>query len=408
MNNVVLFRQKSAGDVFDEYLEIIKKEIRDKSNDYVLNIPKNEWLDYFTTRFEQTPLTIYPEKITIVSAGKGQRRSEGMWTEYVQETMKLEVLLPYTGTTYLLYLRPSSFTLNSCTAEINSEDGRGTITYAIEITNQNEQEFNSAKQRFIEYVTSNIPGVNKEAEAFNRRIEYEFNLAYEARKQKALSENSFFEKLNIVVNPGTSEVYKVPVLTKKRTPEPKLDEKSSRKYTQMPELDNVTYNDIIGYVNKALKSVEKKPSIYKVKDEEELRDYLLPILENHYETTTVTGETFNKKGKTDILIRSTDGSNVFVAECKYWKGEAGFLETINQLFDRYLTWRDSKTALIIFVTNKEFSKVLTSIQEAVKKHPYFVRQTGAHDESSFSYIFHFPTDKGKHIYTEVMAFHFPE
>ena len=122
----------------------------------------------------------------------------------------------------------------------------------------------------------------------------------------------------------------------------------------------------------------------------------------------MTGETFNKGGKTDILIRYKDGSNLFVAECKYWKGEGVLFETINQLFDRYLTWRDSKVAIIFFVKNKEFSKVLKTLQESIPKHEYFVRENGSNGESSFSYIFHFPTDKGKLVYAEIMAFHFPE
>jgi hypothetical protein len=122
---------------------------------------------------------------------------------------------------------------------------------------------------------------------------------------------------------------------------------------------------------------------------------------------TVTGETFNKGGKTDILLRYVDGTNLFVAECKFWKGEAILQETINQLFNRYLTWRDSKVAIIFFVKNREFSKVLSTIQEGVKKHPYFFRENGFTGESSFSYLFHFPTDKGKYVFTEIMAFHFP-
>jgi hypothetical protein len=73
----------------------------------------------------------------------------------------------------------------------------------------------------------------------------------------------------------------------------------------------------------------------------------------------------NKGGKTDILVKHTDGTNVFVAECKYWKGEGVLHETINQLFDRYLTWRDSKVAIVFFVTIKEFSRVLQTIRASV-------------------------------------------
>lgn len=64
---------------------------------------------------------------------------------------------------------------------------------------------------------------------------------------------------------------------------------------------------------------------------------------------SATGETFNKKGKTDILLRHA-GNNAFVGECKFWKGEKSFLSTIDQLLG-YLTWRDSKTAVIMFVKN---------------------------------------------------------
>jgi hypothetical protein len=407
MNSLPLFRRQIARDVFENYLKLVREEVDKKANEYVLNVNKAEWLDHITDRFKQVPLTIYPEKITQSLAGKGKRTLSQFGREYEVETTKIALSIPYEGTTFLLELCPSSYTLNGCKADVSGY-GAGDITRTIELTSQDEQLFNAEKRQFIDYLNSNVPSVNKEAEDFNRRIVYEFNTAYEARKQKALSENSFFEKLNISIDPDTQGNYKVPVFEKKRVPEPVLDSKAPRKYTQTPVLDDDLYTDIIGSINKALKSVEKKPSIYKAKDEEELRDYLLPILENRYENSTVTGETFNKGGKTDILVRYKDGTNLFVAECKYWKGESGFLETVNQLFDRYLTWRDSKTALIFFVTNKEFSKVLATIRDAVKKHPYFLRETGNHGESSFSYIFRFPTDEGKHVYTEVMAFHFPE
>jgi hypothetical protein len=42
------------------------------------------------------------------------------------------------------------------------------------------------------------------------------------------------------------------------------------------------------------------------------------------------GETFNFQGKTDILIRDGD-KNVVVSQCKCWKGEKQFIETIDQL-----------------------------------------------------------------------------
>jgi hypothetical protein len=44
-----------------------------------------------------------------------------------------------------------------------------------------------------------------------------------------------------------------------------------------------------------------------------------------------TGETFNSKGKSDILIRNGN-ANLFIAECKVWNGKNKFVESIDQLF----------------------------------------------------------------------------
>jgi hypothetical protein len=66
------------------------------------------------------------------------------------------------------------------------------------------------------------------------------------------------------------------------------------------------------------------------------------------------------------LIRA-EGRNVFIAECKFWGGEKQFLETIDQLLS-YLSWRDTKAAVIIFNRNANFSDVLKKITEIAPKH----------------------------------------
>jgi hypothetical protein len=91
-----------------------------------------------------------------------------------------------------------------------------------------------------------------------------------------------------------------------------------------------------------------------------------------------TGETFNFQGKTDILIR-VEGKNVFIAECKFWKGEKAFLLTIDQLLS-YLSWRDTKTAILVFNRNADFSAVIAKIAESVPTHPNFKRDLGRSGE----------------------------
>src|SRR5262249_55009856 len=87
----------------------------------------------------------------------------------------------------------------------------------------------------------------------------------------------------------------------------------------------------------------------------------------HYEGSA-TGETFNAAGKTDILVREGN-RNLFIGECKIWHGSNKFAEAIDQLLG-YLTWRDTKSALIVFSRNKHFTSVIESINTEIERHPH--------------------------------------
>ena len=127
-------------------------------------------------------------------------------------------------------------------------------------------------------------------------------------------------------------------------------------------------------------------------------------LNGHYEGQA-TGETFNYEGKTDILIRS-QGKNIFIAECKYWAGPKTLMDTLDQLLG-YSSWRDTKVAVIIFNRNKDFTKVLESIRETVKKHPNCKRDLGLRSESSFRYVFAHRDDPNREMFVTVLAFDVP-
>ena len=134
--------------------------------------------------------------------------------------------------------------------------------------------------------------------------------------------------------------------------------------------------------------MERQPSTYANRQEEDLRDFLLMTLCTHYPNTT--GETFNKAGKTDILVRH-EGKNVFVGECKFWSGIKAFHDSINQILG-YLTWRDSKAAIVCFVKNREINPVLQQVLDGVVPHRCFVRAESKRAESRMHFEFRLPSD----------------
>jgi len=180
-------------------------------------------------------------------------------------------------------------------------------------------------------------------------------------------------------------------------------EKDNRPTIESP---NEIYKDILRIFCEYGRDLETKPRVFTGQTEEGLRDHFLTNLTGRYEKTTATGETFNKGGKTDILLKDHFGNNLFIAECKRWTGSSGFQSAISQLFDNYISWRDTNLALLFFVDNKDFSNVLSQVEHEARKHPFFMQFTDRNNETNFSFIFRQKDDVQRQVSLEVMLFHF--
>jgi hypothetical protein len=176
-------------------------------------------------------------------------------------------------------------------------------------------------------------------------------------------------------------------------------------YKPEPMLEEGEYQHILGIFGRYGQSDGTQPKAFHDIDEESVRMHFLVQLNGQYEGQA-TGETFNYQGKTDILIRSGD-RNIFIAECKFWGGPAKVTETIDQLLG-YLSWRDSKTAILLFNRNRDFSRVLTEIPNVVRAHPNFQKEEGRRGETGFRYAFRHKDDAAKILHLTVMAFDIPK
>jgi hypothetical protein len=96
-----------------------------------------------------------------------------------------------------------------------------------------------------------------------------------------------------------------------------------------------------------------------------------------------------------------------VAECKFWSGHKALIETADQLLG-YTTWRDTRTALIIFNRNVDFSKVISEAQRAMKNHQHYKSGPTKQGETIFRYVFTHPDDKQRDIIVTLMLFNMPK
>jgi len=172
-------------------------------------------------------------------------------------------------------------------------------------------------------------------------------------------------------------------------------------------MSNNAYRQIIKFIILLGKNLEQSSRLRQQFDEETTRDYFLPYLNSVSKKHSVTGETFNKDGKTDLIIKNENGDNVFIAEFKVWHGKIHFIEAINQLLDRYVNWRDEKLSIVVInKKNVNFSNVIDIAVDTIKKHPSFKKYIGKSDETSFSFIFNHPEDKNKTVNIELILFNF--
>jgi hypothetical protein len=76
----------------------------------------------------------------------------------------------------------------------------------------------------------------------------------------------------------------------------------------------------------------------------------------------------------------TGGRNLFIGECKFWSGQKGFTETLDQLFG-YQAWRDTKLAVLMFIRERDLTAIIGRARDALAAHPQFVAWGNAASET---------------------------
>lgn len=134
---------------------------------------------------------------------------------------------------------------------------------------------------------------------FNERLRARAESTFDQRKSQLLENRQLLHDLGVPVRkskdvPSTFSIDapKRRLITKPEAP--------SSDYEPEPALHEKGYSQILEVIQHVGREMERHPATYAGQGEEMLRDFLLMALTPNFESTT--GETFNKAGKTDILI----------------------------------------------------------------------------------------------------------
>jgi hypothetical protein len=411
---ISIFAQKRLSDYLEQRKSSVIDSIQNEDEDYLLKVNEDDYVEYKLSLAYVDPLEIYDNAVYCSSSEKNispekmcQHSPTFAFVPDVlkQSSYKKQVLkfhVPFSGSADLIRCAPGLITW---TIEIELSDQE----FCFEIINfsDNAESIKQEKNANLKNIMQQLQNVNSEIKQYNIRLESEIKQIFNTRKKRILENNSVLASLEIPIKKAdnVSSTFAIPTpKTRKKivVSKPIVKEKN---FKPEPTLDEKAYYEILKLIDDVGKQFERYPSLYKNKEEEHLRDHFLMILEPNFEGSA-TGETFNKKGKTDILLRY-EGKNAFIAECKFWKGKESFLKAISQLLG-YLTWRDSKAAVIMFVRNKDFTTILETAKSSIGEHSNYLNYVGDNDETWSNYIFHLNDDRNRKVYLAVMFYHLPK
>lgn len=399
-----IFAESELRQYQETLLDDMKRLLHSEEKNRLLNVNETEYIEYLVSKYTITPLILNREQVH-VSDREGNVRVGHHAFDYDldrSDIKKRQIVcyhLPYSGDTKLLSLSPSS---RICwTTEVNI--GNNEISFDIVNWNNDVEAIKREATLILDNLITQAQNSTNEVKQYNSLLRQRVQDVFTARKQEYLKQSSILESLGVPFKKKGQmpETFSIPI--KKQKPIIQKPASNSMPYVPEPTLDRETYKQILKICHDAGIEIERHPSIYEDKDEETLRDHFLMILAPHFES--VTGETFNKQGKTDILIRH-EGANVFVGECKFWKGVKAHHKTIDQLLG-YLTWRDSKSAILYFISNKQLEPVLDQIEHMTQEHPCCIKYIGKETHGWYSFQFHLPDDETRGVSITVLCFHFP-
>lgn len=406
-DNDLLFCRVDWHSVAEQQRNSLFKEIDAYNGDQLLNTALDDLVAYFVRKYEIDVPVLHEDQIAAdqretqidVSQDRNRYILDRSGPFYVTGTI-VEVEVPFSGDGQIFKVQPTTFTLNPPRAEIHP----GKVILRIQGTNLDGPSVKRRIEETLSEIQTNLDRLRVSAEEFNGSLLRLATERIEARKKKLLADRNLVSGLGFALKSreGAARTYAAPEIRRKIVPVP--PKASSGPYRPEPVMSDADYENILSLLEGMVRVMECSPHDFSNMGEETLRSHFLVQLNAQY-VGQATGETFNYEGKTDILVKS-DGRNIFVGECKFWKGQKKYLETIDQLLS-YLSWRDTKAAVVVFNRNKDFSKVLGEIEAATPAHSNCKKLLRKRSETSWVYRFSHRDDPNREMTITIMAFDVP-
>lgn len=401
----LLFNKATLSDALRAQLAVVTKEVDGISKDQFLVNSDDQIIDHVYSKMVIAPLVIYRYQMSLTEPQENRTERRDPFGDLIRlPVIRTDLTIPYSGESDLWKMQPSTFTYNPPRGDHSPQRGNdqaGTLRFKMEFTQgeYTSDAINQEVERNLKSIDDYLGWIKRDIESHNPQLQNEIRRQVAQRRARLGTILNVSKTLNIPIQtreeaPGLSQL---PLQRKIIQPLP-AQNNHPPEYT----ISNEDYENILKIIRHEGCSYERTPKPFAKHDEEELRDILISHLNGHYHGLA-NGEAFRKKGKTDICIEFENRA-AFVAECKLWKGDQKITEAVNQLLG-YLTWRDCKTALVVF--NKDvagFTQVQGKIREILQQIPNFIQEQGVHNSNEWRVTLRSLEDPDRMVTVHVFLF----
>jgi hypothetical protein len=381
--------------------------VGEPADDAILVMPTEDMVEHIYRNVHVPPVTTSKVGQSKVPFAIGRWQDDNRNSHILENGFKFEVGFPFTGASGMFSHYAGERPARQLRAKRDGGSYEGEILIAVYGESLTADVVKTEFEHEINDIITYMEGITKQVTAFNDSIRDHARGLVNKRKDQILAARNIAKSLGYEMQRRADAPPTYITQELQRVIRPRLiaSVQEGVRFEPEPSIDETEYAHILAVMSGMSLMMERSPRTFTKLKEEEIRDHFLLQLNGHYRGNA-TGETFNRRGKTDILVREGD-KNLFIGECKIWKTIDGVTEAIDQLF-KYLTWRDSKAALVFFVKNKGIDGPLKSIMETVSGHKAMKRHEGGPAPDRRHFVFGRPDEPSREVVLTAMVFHIPK
>jgi len=307
-----LFSSRNLSDVLEQMRHQVQQAIKEESDDYIRNVNKEAYVANLESRFLIEELQILDDKKCIAWEGDKEIsfRSDFGGTGH-RNVHHVTFALPFAGSKWLLNCRPNRWSSHVPRVEIHNSELRWTFATENQTAEQVRNSFNYEVKSVIEYAG----WINEMIRHWNQNLRTAIEPAFQNRRDRLNQGTALVQSFGLPVRVRGANQQPIPVPVTRKRIEVSKPSAATTPAERDRVLNETVYEEILANLRNMNTVLERNPSAFQNLDEESLRWHFLVQLNNNFENGA-TGETFSKKGKTDIYLPA-ESRAAFIAECKF-------------------------------------------------------------------------------------------